>query len=88
MIQVSEIGLVLDIVDQRNLIDTFFCYLGGKARYAEVKCNTILYFNLVYFPFFVCLQNVVLFYLTFLLCLFILFLLIPILDPYAHRGTG
>eukprot|EP00267_Zea_mays_P051750 XP_020404739.1 uncharacterized protein LOC103647822 [Zea mays] len=31
MIQVSEIGLVLDIVDQRNLIDTFFCYLGGKA---------------------------------------------------------
>jgi hypothetical protein len=51
VIQVSEIGLVLDIVGERNLIDTIFCYLGGKARYAEVKCNTILYFDLVYFPF-------------------------------------
>uniref|UniRef100_A0A804QK43 Uncharacterized protein n=1 Tax=Zea mays TaxID=4577 RepID=A0A804QK43_MAIZE len=27
-----EIRLVLDIVDEINLIDTFFCYLGGNAR--------------------------------------------------------
>jgi hypothetical protein len=36
---VVEIGLVLDIVGESTLIDTFFCYLGGNARYVEVKCN-------------------------------------------------
>jgi hypothetical protein len=48
-----EIGLVLDIVGESNLIDTFFCYLGGNARYVEVKCNyySVLQNALVYFAF-------------------------------------
>jgi hypothetical protein len=35
VIRVSEIQKVLDIADERSLIDTiFFCYLGCNARYA------------------------------------------------------
>jgi hypothetical protein len=65
VILVSEIGFVLDIADERNLIDTFFCYLGG--RQGTSRSNVILFCTLKCFGvfcFFVCLQNVVSIYLS------------------------